>query len=261
MRLPRIGGVLCELMHGVHDLGATRLTDVIEFADGRAVAHVEGVRWLVEMGVEMLLDLGRNSLDLGVVELGVVDVGVNESALGKFERAVAETFDGNADVVSRMALVLDVESEVKELGDGGGDGRVVGAEKNTVVNINNEYDIAAIKHTIIYQGWCETDLPQLFDEKSVPNSACLLLTVDVREQFQDVVLGVGALDFDALREFHKHIHFYGSLRVSHDEVDLAECPAKEETEHDEQANGEPRDDGSVRFIVVDAVLLFAAVKI
>ena len=131
MRLPRIGGVLCELMHGVHDLWATRLTDVIEFTDGRAVAHVEGIRWLVEMGVEMLLDFGRNSLDLCVVKLGVVDDGVNESALGKFERAVAKTLDGHADVVSRMALVLDVKFEVEELGDGAGDGRVVGAKKNT----------------------------------------------------------------------------------------------------------------------------------
>ncbi len=64
MRLPRIGRVLRELMHGVHDLGATRLTDVVEFANGRAVAHVEGVRRLVEMGVEMLLDLGQNALFL-----------------------------------------------------------------------------------------------------------------------------------------------------------------------------------------------------
>ncbi len=76
-----------------------------------------------------------------------------------------------------------------------------------------------------------------------------------------MVLGVGSLDYDALRELHEHIHFDGSLRVSHDVVDLAECPAKEETGHDEQANGEPRDDGSVRLVVVDALLLFAAVKI
>ena len=133
-----------------------------------------------------------------------------------------------------MALVLNVEFEVEELGDGAGDGRVVGARKNsTVVDIDNKNNIAAIKYTLVHQGWCETDLPQLFDEKSVPNLACFLLTVDVCEQFQDVVLGVGALDFDALWEFHKHIHFYGSLRVSHDEVDLVECPAKKKTEHDE----------------------------
>ncbi len=95
MRLPWIGGVLCELMHGVHDLRATRLTDVIEFADGRAVAHVKGVRRLVEMGMKVLLDLGRNLFDLGVIELGVVNDGVDESASGKFKQAVAETFDGH----------------------------------------------------------------------------------------------------------------------------------------------------------------------
>jgi hypothetical protein len=168
-----------------------------------------------------------------VVEFGVVDDGVDESVLGKFEQAVAKTLDGHANVVCRMALVFDVEFEVEEFGDGAGDGRVVGAKKNTVVYINNKFDVAAIKYTIVHQGRCETNLPQLFDEKSVPNSACLLLTVDVCQQLEDVVFGVGSLDDDALRELHKHIHFDGSLRVSHDEVDLAECPAKEKAEHDE----------------------------
>jgi hypothetical protein len=88
-----------------------------------------------------------------------------------------------------MALVLNVEFEVEELGDGAGDGRVVGARKNsTVVDIDNKNNIAAIKYTIVHQGWCETNLPQLFDLKIVPNLACLLLTVDVREQFQKVFL-------------------------------------------------------------------------
>ncbi len=112
MWLPRIRGVLGKLMHRVHYFRATRLADVVELADRGTVVQLESVRGFVEVGMKMLLYFCRDALDLGVVDVGIGDDGVDEGTLGELERAVAEALDGHANVVGRMALVLDVEIEI-----------------------------------------------------------------------------------------------------------------------------------------------------
>ena len=114
-----------------------------------------------------------------------------------------KTLDGNADVISRMALVFNVEVEVHELIDGIRDSIVRWTEKDSVVDINDKDNVPAIKHAVIHKRWCETNLPQLLNEKSVPYPSSLFLTIDVGQQLEDVLFGVCSLDNDALRELQK----------------------------------------------------------
>ena len=58
------------------------MSDVVEFANRGSVIQLESVGWLVEVGMKMLLDFGRDTLDLGVIDFCVGDDGVDESALG-----------------------------------------------------------------------------------------------------------------------------------------------------------------------------------
>ena len=57
------------------------MTNVIELADGRTIAHLECIRWLVEVCVKILLNLGGYLFDFGIVQLGIIDDSVNESTL------------------------------------------------------------------------------------------------------------------------------------------------------------------------------------
>ncbi len=63
----------------------------------------------------MLLNLGRDPLNLGVIKFCVVDDGVDECTLREFKGSITEMLDGNADIIGRMALVFDVEIKVQKL--------------------------------------------------------------------------------------------------------------------------------------------------
>ena len=53
------------------------LSQIVDLADHGSVVEVQGERRLVKMGVQMLVDFGRNSLDFGVLEIRVLDDRVN----------------------------------------------------------------------------------------------------------------------------------------------------------------------------------------
>ncbi len=89
------------------------MANVIEFAYCGSVVQLESVGWHVEVGMKMLLYFGRDFLDLGIIEFGVGNDGIDESALGELERSIAKAFDGDANVVGRVALVLNVETNVE----------------------------------------------------------------------------------------------------------------------------------------------------
>jgi hypothetical protein len=57
------------------------LSQIVELADHGLVVEVQGERRLVQMGMHMLVDLSRNSLDFGIFQISVLDDPVNQGTL------------------------------------------------------------------------------------------------------------------------------------------------------------------------------------
>jgi hypothetical protein len=66
----------------------------------------------------------------------------------------------------------------------------------------------------------EVNFEEFVDEVTVPNSSSLFLSVQIHEEFEDVVLSVAFFEKKAIWEFHIHIHFDGSLWIGHHKVNL-----------------------------------------
>ena len=74
--------MVCEdskstLVRCIHDVRPGGLSQIVELAYHGSVVEVQGERRLVKMGMQMLVDFGRNSLDFGVLEIRVLDDRVN----------------------------------------------------------------------------------------------------------------------------------------------------------------------------------------
>jgi hypothetical protein len=67
----------------------------------------------------------------------------------------------------------------------------------------------------------EVDFEEFVNKVTVPNSSSLFLSVQIREEFEEVVLSVAFFEKKAIWEFHIHIHFDGSLWIGHHEVELS----------------------------------------
>ncbi len=107
--------------------------------------------------------------------------------MGKLIGSILELFDVDSEVVSRMALIFDVQPRILNLADGGLELCIVFAEKDCIVNVDHENDVAAKEDAIVNHRSLVPKIGQLVHEKLVPNSTSLLLAIDVFEKFQDVI--------------------------------------------------------------------------
>ena len=58
----------------------------------------------------------------------------------------------------------------------------------------------------------------------VPHSSCLLLSVQILEELEDVIPSVSLFSIEILRQFHVNVILDGRLGVRLDEVYLSEGP-------------------------------------
>ncbi len=72
------------------------------------------------MGMQMLVNLGRDSLDLWIIEIRIVDDSVNQDPLGWFNGAVFDALAIDSHVICWMTLIFDVEIEISQFGDDDG---------------------------------------------------------------------------------------------------------------------------------------------
>ncbi len=57
----------CKLVHGIHDVGLCSLSQIFEFANQGSVVEIQGEFRFIKMGMKVLVGLGRNGLDFGIL--------------------------------------------------------------------------------------------------------------------------------------------------------------------------------------------------
>jgi hypothetical protein len=95
--------------------------------------------------------------------------------LSKFVGAITCLLDIDSDIVSRMSLIIDIESCVLEQLDDQCQSVIVCAREEYVIYINNKYDIIMVEDTFIDLRFLEADLLQVDYHVLIPNLSGLLL--------------------------------------------------------------------------------------
>ena len=75
-----------------------------------------------------------------------------------------------------------------------------------------------------------------------------------------MILGVPSRGFDALRQFHVDVCLNGSLRVSHNKIDLTKGPSENDAHDDHKSDCKPCKKKSVHLVVIHAVDLLSPMK-
>ncbi len=76
-----------------------------------------------------------------------------------------------------------------------------------------------------------------------------------------MVLGVPSRSLDTLRQFHVDVCLNGSLRISHNKIDLTKSPAEDDAHGNQKSDCNPRNNRRVRLLVIHAVDLLSSMKI
>ncbi len=122
-------------MSSIHDVRTSGLSQIIQFTNHRTVVEVE-VEWRrILEGMEQDRDRGWDRLSLDVHQSYVSNDRVYQGALGKLIGSVLELLDVDSDIVSEMALILDVQPRILDFADGGLELFIVLTEKDPIVNV------------------------------------------------------------------------------------------------------------------------------
>ena len=93
--------------------------------------------------------LGWNRLGLGVVEPDIVNDGFNKGALSELVGSISKLADVDPNIVSWMALVFDIESQILNFLDNGLKLRIIVPYENAVVYIDHENDVITEEYTVV----------------------------------------------------------------------------------------------------------------
>ncbi len=84
------------LMRGIHDVGTSGLSQIVELADHRPIIEVEiKCRFFLE-GMQTQGDLGWNRFGHGVLEPDVFNDGINQGTLCKFIGTISKLLDADS---------------------------------------------------------------------------------------------------------------------------------------------------------------------
>ena len=97
----------------------------------------------------------------------------------QFDGAVLDALDVDSYVTCWMALNLYVQLKVLHLVDDTRQLLIGRAQEDTIIDIDNKYDITAIENTLIDERLLEVDLLQFVDQLTIPNSTSLFLTIQI----------------------------------------------------------------------------------
>ena len=76
-----------------------------------------------------------------------------------------------------------------------------------------------------------------------------------------MILGVPSHGFDALRLFHVDVCLNGSLRVSHNKINLMKGLTENDAHDDHKSDCKPCNNRSIRLVVIHAIDLLSPMKI
>ncbi len=136
-------------MHGIHDVGTSGLSQIVELANHRLIAEVEiKCRFSLE-GMHTQGDLGWNSFGLGVLDPDVFNDGINQGTVCKFIGTILKLLDAESHIIRWMTLILDIESQslnlcycLLKLG-------IVVTQEDPVIHIDHEDNVPTKEYAVI----------------------------------------------------------------------------------------------------------------
>ncbi len=136
-------------MRGIHDVGTSGLSQIVELADHRPIIEVEiKCRFFLE-GMQMQGDLGWNRFGLGVLDPDIFNDGINQGTLCKFIGTISKLLDADSHIIHWMALILNVESQSLNLCDRLLKLGIVVTQEDPNVHIDHEDNVPTKEYAVI----------------------------------------------------------------------------------------------------------------
>ncbi len=136
-------------MHGIHDVGTSGLSQIVELANHILIVEVEiKCRFFLE-GIQMQGDLGWNRFGLGVLDPNVFNDGINQGTLCKFIATISKLLDADSHIICWMVLILNVESQSLNLCDCLLKLGIVVTQEDPIVHIDHEDNVPMKEYTVI----------------------------------------------------------------------------------------------------------------
>ena len=85
------------------------------------------------------------------------DDGINAGSLGKLVRAIWKPLDIDSYIVSRMTLISSLKTYVREFFDDMGELVIGSNQEDSIINIDDEDNVAPVKDTLIKTRLCKTN--------------------------------------------------------------------------------------------------------
>ncbi len=105
-------------MDSIHNVRARSLSQVIQFSNDRTKVEIEVKCWSIPECMEQDCNLGRNRLGGRVFQSNIHNDSINQGTLGEFIGSILELLDVYSDIVSRVALIFDVQARFLNLTNG-----------------------------------------------------------------------------------------------------------------------------------------------
>jgi hypothetical protein len=206
-------------------------------------------------------NFGWDWFGLVVSQSNVLDDGINECALRKRVGSVFGLLNVATDIVSWVTLVFNIEASILNVMDGLPELFIVESKEDAIINVHHENDVVLVEDTIINQQCLVSKGGELGDQELIPHATNLLLTIDILQELEDIVLGISLSNLHSLGKLHVHVTLNWGLRIGHDEDTLTEGPAAENANDNQQAYGEPSDNRCKSLVIIHSVFLLSTMKV
>ncbi len=183
MQVSWLWWVFNNLLHGIDDVRMCGLDQIVELSNNRSVVEVQVEEWVWCLWLWNQLRLvGRT-------------------------RWVTLIFNVEAQILHYLNYWLEL--------------LIAMTYEYTIINIDHKYYITLVEYAIIYEWWLEANGSQFLHKVWVPYSPCLLLSINVSEKLEHMVVGVIRCYLDALWKFHLDVMLDWCMWICHDKVNLA----------------------------------------
>jgi hypothetical protein len=100
---------------GIHNVWTGRLRQIVKFARDGTIIKIQFKSWLVLVRKQNYVCLGRHWLGNSVLQPNIFNYGFDQCSLSELNSTSLKSFDINSNVVSRVTLILNLESQALEL--------------------------------------------------------------------------------------------------------------------------------------------------
>jgi hypothetical protein len=143
--------------------------------------------------------------------------------------------DIDAKVIGDVPLILNIEVAF-HLTNCFVDFLFIRSSKDSIICVHNEDDVAVEEDALVDFGLFKANGLQSLDNILVPYLSCLLLAIEVFEEFEYMCLTIAVFCFYTHRQFHIHVKFDVCLGVCHNKVNLMGVPFVKNGEDKEESN-------------------------